>query len=233
MNDISDVELDSLQPGTRNPIARQQIQRKHAAIIALSFLGASLVILASLPLTALVVGVASLSMYFAYSRGFRAKARPIWDLVFHGLWYSLFMIMGYTFAKPFDVEGLMLSIIAFFPAATMELLNEIRDYETDKKLIRTSATLLGRRNSLILCLTFILCTYAAGILLTLTGAFPVQLLAAAPSAILFILPLRRSIELEEAAINTGRDHYDRLLKELSIAGAISALLSLTLLLIYS
>lgn len=232
LNDISDVELDSLQPKTRNPIARQQIRKKQAAIIALIFLAVSVMVLSALPPTTAIIGVVTLFLYFAYSQGFRAKARPIWDVVFHGLWYSLFIAMGYTFAKPFDAVALMLSITAFFPAATMELLNEIRDHETDQKMIRTSATLLGKRNSLVLCLIFILCTYAAGTLLTLTGVFPVQLLAAAPSAILFILPLHGSIRLEERAVNTGRDHYRQLLRKLTIAGAISASLSLALLLIY-
>jgi 4-hydroxybenzoate polyprenyltransferase len=100
----------------------------------------------------------------------RLKARPIIDSLSNGPLYTMAGIMGYAAAGGHTV--LLLPYLgAALWASTMHLYSAIPDIEADTKAgIRTSATVLGARNSLFVCMcsylliAFLLCISGYGLL---------------------------------------------------------------------
>ncbi len=165
VNDLSDVKLDRSAGVLRNPVSTGELSLGGIISLALSFLLVSLASLFFLSLQTRLLGLVVIFLYFTYSWLVRAKARPILDIVYHGLCPAILTIMGYTKYRSFDATCFILASMVFFISAMSQILQEVRDYETDRKMIKTTVTLLGKRRSLILCLAF--CTSALTIFLRL------------------------------------------------------------------
>ena len=74
-----------------------------------------------------------------------------------------------------------------------QILQQVRDYETDRTMIMTTVTLLGKRRSLILCLALIISTFPLAILLLLKGVAPFELLILSPLVYFIMAPITRAI----------------------------------------
>jgi len=114
--------------------------------------------------------------------------------------------MGYTEYRPFDVNCLLGVSIVFLLSAMSQVLQEIRDYETDRNMIRTTVTSLGKRRSLVLCLAFLASAFSISLLLLYNGAVPLEVLLLSPLTYFIIAPITQAIFNEE--------HVDKMLREI-------------------
>ncbi|MHA2364233.1 MAG: UbiA family prenyltransferase [Candidatus Hodarchaeales archaeon] len=93
-----------------------------------------------------------LIMYFLgifYSAPFfRAKARPFFDLIFHGSWGAIVFFTGYYYFFGLELSTIIATILIFAGSVAAGLTQEIRDYMVDKKTRqKTSVQLLGLKSS--------------------------------------------------------------------------------------
>lgn len=116
----------------------------------------------------------------------RLKARPIIDSLSNGPLYTMAGVMGYVAAGGNTFTWLPYLAAALW-AATMHLYSAIPDIDADTKAgIRTSATVLGVRNSLIVCL----CSYVLIALLLFISGYGLLSLLAVPYLVLIGLSFK-------------------------------------------
>lgn len=197
VNDLADAKLDRSAGVLRNPVSTGEMSSGRTVSLALSLLFCSLTALYFLGLKTQLLGLVLLFLVYTYSWLVRAKARPILDVAYHGLCPAILTVMGYTKYRPFDVSCFLLASMVFFLSAVSQILQEVRDYETDRKTIKTTVTLLGKRMSLILCLAFFACTFTIFLLLLFESVVPPQILLLSPLAYFTISPIIRAIHNEE------------------------------------
>lgn len=206
INDLSDAELDRSAGVLRNPVSTGELSLGSCISLALSFLIVSLVTLFFLSLQNQLLGLVVIFLYFTYSWLVRAKARPVLDISYHGLCLAILATIGYVEFRPFDIPCFLLASLVFLLSATSQILQEIRDYETDRKMVKTTVTLLGKKMSLILCLAFLASAFAIFLLLLFYGLIPLEILLLSPLAYFIIAPIIRAASNEE--------YEDRMLREI-------------------
>ena len=82
---------------------------------------------------------------------FRAKARPIFDLMFHGSWGAIVFFTGYYYFFGLDLSTIIATLLIFAGSVAAGLTQEIRDYFVDEKTKqKTSVQLLGLKSSITL-----------------------------------------------------------------------------------
>ena len=193
VNDLSDVELDRLAGVIRNPVSTGELSRGRCISVAIFLLLVSMAALSSLSLQNQLLGLVVIFLYLTYSWLVRAKARPILDIAYHGFCLAILATMGYTEYFPFDVKCLLFVSIVFLLSSMSQILQEVRDYETDRNMIRTTVTLLGKRRSLILCLALFASSFPIFLLLFLKGAVPLEMLILSPLTYFIIAPITQAI----------------------------------------
>jgi 4-hydroxybenzoate polyprenyltransferase len=197
INDVSDVEIDKLVKKIRNPISIGKISRKKGILYSLIFLSLSLIFLPLLGFSTKIFGLIYLVLIGTYSVGIRAKAKPILDVLYHGTCFSVLTIMGYIQYRSFDITCLLVAMTVFFLSGMSELLQEIRDYESDKKMITTTVTMLGKKRSLLLCLSFFIIVIFIFFTSSIYGVIPQLFLAFTPLAYFIAAPIIKGIQNEE------------------------------------
>jgi 4-hydroxybenzoate polyprenyltransferase len=169
INDIFDAEIDRRNPKKDNREARYRGDRLTRIAVTLS--GAlGLGILVFVPTAAIPWIVGFLVLGAAYSAPpLRLKTRPPLDSVSNGL-YILPGVAGYV-----AVAGVLPPILAivgaWFWAMAMHTFSAIPDIRPDREAgIRTLATELGKRGTLVYCgVTWLVATLAFGVLSPLAG----------------------------------------------------------------
>ena len=209
LNDISDAELDRSAGVLRNPVSAGELSRGKGIMIAGFLFLVSMAPLSSLSLQNQLLGIVVIFLYFTYSWIVRAKARPVLDILYHGSCLAILVTMGYTEYRSFNIVCLLLASLVFFLSAISQILQEVRDYETDRKVVRTTAVLLGRKRSLILCLAFFTSAFAIFLLLLFYGAIPFEILLLSPLAYFIMAPIIQSIGNEEYEDKTLRKIRER------------------------
>jgi 4-hydroxybenzoate polyprenyltransferase len=197
VNDLSDAELDRSAGVLRNPFSKGELSRGRGIMLAIFLFLVSMMPLFSLSLKSQLLGLVVIFLYFTYSWILRAKAWPILDIVYHGSWLAILATMGYAEYRSFNVVCLLLASLVFFLSAVSQILQEVRDYETDRKTVRTTVTLLGRKRSLVLCLAFFMSALAIFLLLLFYSVFPFEILLLSPLAYLIVAPIIQAIDNEE------------------------------------
>ncbi|WP_200346656.1 1,4-dihydroxy-2-naphthoate octaprenyltransferase [Halochromatium glycolicum] len=206
-NDAADFERGTDTPDRLGPpraaaqgwFTAAEVKRAAHLVFLTSFLlGLLLVLRGGLPI--FLLGVAAIAAGYAYTSGPRPIAyRPygeLYVLVFFGI--SAVGGTYYLQTLTLSVQAITLGIALGLPAAAVLLLNNYRDFETDRAAgRRTLCHLLGRPAARVL--------YAALLLLPipllLLGGLPMQgwlLLLALPLALVLI---RRLWQLEGRALN--------------------------------
>jgi len=196
-NDLFDAELDRSAGVTRNPVSTGQLSRRGSIAVALFFLLVSLAALSSLSLQNQLLGLVVVFLYLTYSGLVRAKARPILDIAYHGLCLAILATMGYTAYVPFNFVCLLFASIVFLLSSMSQILQEVRDYETDRSMIVNTVILLGKRRSLVLCLALFVSTFPFLFLLFLKGAVSPGILILSPLTYFILGPIIRAIINEE------------------------------------
>ena len=206
VNDLSDAELDRSAGVIRNPVSTGELSSGRCISVALILLFVSLVALSSLSFMNQLLGLVVIFLYFTYSWLVRAKTRPMLDIAYHGLCLAILATMGYMEYRPFDVDCLLGVSIVFLLSAMSQVLQEVRDFETDRNMIRTTVIFIGKRRSLILCLAFFASAFSIFLLLLSNGAVPLEVLLLSPLTYFIIAPIT------QATFN--EDHVDRMLREI-------------------
>lgn len=197
INDLSDVELDRSAGVLRNSVSTGELSSARCILLALFFLSVSLASLTLLSPQNQLLGLVVIFLYFTYSWLVRAKARPVLDILYHGLCLAILATMGYLGYRSFNFTCLLLASLVFLLSATSQILQEIRDYETDIKMVKTTVTLLGKKLSLIICLAFWVFAFAIFVLLLFYGVIPLGILLLSPLSYFIVAPFIRTIRNEE------------------------------------
>ena len=234
VNDLFDAELDSLDPGTRNPLARGEISRRATVFFVLILLAISIFLLSLLPLRSIFLGVAGYVLSFTYSWGIRAKLKPLLDLVYHGALNTFPFVMGYTLYESFDETCLLLSFVIFLAGIVPQIMQEIRDHDVDRVFGKTTVIMLGKRKSLALCLGLLLVWFlvVATVLdwllyfpITLYGfRIPFQFIVFPPLSLFLSMPLIQGITSEVHQKDVYQRFRKRGLAVLLIVVSISAVI---------
>ncbi|MBS7609572.1 UbiA prenyltransferase family protein, partial [Candidatus Bathyarchaeota archaeon] len=130
---------------TRNPVYTGEVSFRRSIAFALLFLMASLTTLPFLCYENRFLGQILIFLYATYSWLIRAKARHVLDVIYHGLSLAILATIGYLEYGGFDGTCLLFGFLVFFLSATSQLLQEVRDYETDRKMLKTTVIQLGKK----------------------------------------------------------------------------------------
>jgi len=201
INDIADAELDRNAGKLRNPIASNDLSVSAAWKLALVFLGVAILSLYPLDLLGKLLGIVVITLFSGYSFGLRAKIRPGIDVICHASWNALYGIMAYSVYRPLDFIGAELTGLLFLSSMLVELLNEIRDHDSEKEMIRTTATAIGKRGALKICILILLLVLSLFVGLIITGGLPRILLIFSPSIIFLVKPIINALRSEQDAQN--------------------------------
>ncbi len=204
VNDLADADMDRSAGSLRNPVSTGELSVRRGALFSLFVLGVSAFSLAFLDLWSKVLGFGVLFLFFSYSWGIRAKARPVLDVIYHGGFLGLLAAIGYVEFRGIGVVPLLLGLTVFFLSGISEVLQEVRDYETDRRVVRTTATLLGKRNSLVLCLVFFGCACVACAPLLAWEVISTSLMWLSPLGLLLLIPIVQGARDERNTAKTLR-----------------------------
>lgn len=189
VNDLSDVQVDSMNINTRNPLAAGMMDKRTATSVAIIFLIISVSVLMLLPSRIVLLGIAGLFLSLTYSWRIRAKFRPLLDVIYHSSLNSLPFFMGYMLYKPFDETCLLASFGLCIIGVLAELMQEIRDYDSDKALGKTTVVVLGKRRSLTICLVLLfVLIYTASSILDRLPLFPIDVYGSGVKFQFIVLP---------------------------------------------
>jgi len=197
INDIADSELDKEAGKLRNPIASDDLSVSVAWKLALIFFGVAILSLYPLDLLGRLLGILVITLFGSYSFGLRAKVRPGVDVVCHASWNASYGLMAYSVYRPLDFAGTELCSLLFLSSMFVELLNEIRDHDSEKDIIRTTTTAIGKRGELRLCILILLLILTLFVILTVTGGLPWILLIFSSSIIFLIKPIMNALRSEQ------------------------------------
>jgi len=144
---------------------------------------------------------------FLYSSPlFGAKARPVWDWVFHGAWMPLMFIPGYLYF--FEPDTLFFAILGLLAinALIAQINNQLDDYELDRVTrYRNTVLLLGKRKSFFVRLGLELALVTLFLWIAVTYGYPVTLAVILPSFSYFFWVERIQVLRSRNIENVG-DH---------------------------
>src|SRR5439155_4992913 len=169
LNDFCDRRIDA-QSKPEKPIPRGLILPSEALIAGLLMIAIMLVLLAQLPLLALIISLCYLALGQAYNLGL--KSTP-----FSGIIFALAMplIPLYAFAGVGRIPPIIFWLVpaGFLLGIALNLANSLPDLEEDAVHgARTLAVVLGLRRSFAVCQALILLCAALIGMLMITGIVP-------------------------------------------------------------
>ena len=141
-NDIADAELDRKAGKLRNPVASGDLSVAAAWTLVLAFLGGAALSIYLLSFLNRLLGILVIMLFGGYSFGLRAKARPGLDVFCHASWNAIYGVMAYSVYHPIDFVGAGLSGMLFLLSMLAELVNEIRDHDSDSMTCNEQLTIL-------------------------------------------------------------------------------------------
>jgi 4-hydroxybenzoate polyprenyltransferase len=194
INDIADCELDRLNPKTRNPVAKNKVSKKSAWLIGALFLLLSVAVIFQQPSWIVIPGIIVIFEFLTYSFFIRAKSKPYLDMVYHGTCIALFAFMAYSFYRPIDSLGLSVVAFSFLASVSIEVLQEIRDYKNDKKMIKNTVVSLGKKKSLYLINVMIFLSFILYALLAITGIIPFVMVFLAPMSMVLVYTVVKALK---------------------------------------
>jgi 4-hydroxybenzoate polyprenyltransferase len=197
INDIADAELDRKAGKLRNPVTSGDLSVVAAWALVVVLLGVASLSIYLLSFLNRLLGILVIMLFGGYSFGLRAKTRPGLDVVCHASWSAIYGVMAYSVYRPLDFVGAGLSGMLFLLSMLAELVNEIRDYDSDRGMIRTTVTLVGKKRALKACVVLLFLVLALFVSVVLVGGLPWILLVFSPSIIFFVAPIINALRNEQ------------------------------------
>ena len=159
INDISDMALDARSAKPRNPLADGSLTCRTAKLVSAVLLAVSLICMALLPSSLLMVELAVLFVFITYSFWIEVKNIAGLDLVYHALFPALYGLLGYVLYHPLDLTGIVYVVLLGIFGAVGELGNEIRDLEKDRTERKNTVVIIGERAAFFLTIAFMVCAF--------------------------------------------------------------------------
>jgi len=197
INDIADADLDKKAGKLRNPVASGDMSVGAAWTLVVVILGVVIVSIYLLSFLNRLLGGLVILLFAVYSFGPRVKARPGLDIVCHASWSATYGLMAYSVYRPVDFVGVAFCGTLFLLSMFVELVNEIRDYDSDRDMIRTTVTLLGKKAALKACIILFFSAFALLVSIVLVGRLPWALLAYSPSIIFLVTPIINALRHQQ------------------------------------
>ena len=197
INDIADAELDRKAGKLRNPVSSGDLSVAAAWGLVLVLLGMAIVSIYLLSFLNRFLGFLVIMLFGGYSFGLRAKARPGLDIVFHASWNATYGVMAYSVYRPLDLVGAAFSGMVFLSSMLVELVNQIRDHDSDTGMIRTTVSLVGKKVALKACIVLLFLAFALFVSVVLVGRLPWVLLVFSPFIIFLVGPIIYALRYEQ------------------------------------
>lgn len=197
INDIADAELDKMAGKLRNPIASGDLSAVTAYSLVVVLLGVATLSIYLLDFLNRFLGILVILLFVGYSFGIRMKARLGLDVVSHASWNATYGVMAYSVYRPLDPVGTGLIGMLFLLSMLAQLVNQIRDHDFDRDMIKTTVTLVGKKRALKACVVLLFLVLALFVSVVLVGGLPWVLLAFSPSIIFFVAPIINALRHEE------------------------------------
>ena len=197
INDVADAELDRKAGKLRNPVASGDLSVAAGWALVLVLLGIGALSIYLLSFLNRLLGILVIMLFGGYSFGLKAKTRPGLDVVCHASWSATYGVMAYSVYRPLDFVGAGLSVMLFLLSMLAQLVNEIRDYDSDRGMIRTTVTLIGKKWALRACVVLLFLVLALFVSVVLAGGLPWILLIFSPSIIFFVIPIIDALRNEQ------------------------------------
>jgi 4-hydroxybenzoate polyprenyltransferase len=195
VNDYFDRDTDALNPkkdGMEHRVAESERDVLARAIRAVLVISAALMLMLDLTAALLFLGFLLLS-YFYSAPPLRFKGRPFLDFSSNML-YIMPGVLAYYLASG-DLPSIWLVAAGFLHIAAMHLFSAIPDIQCDRQAgVITTAVLIGKRASLLLCL--LLWSGLAALALVLSGFHYLSFLALLYPAVPLSLLAFRSWRIE-------------------------------------
>jgi len=188
VNNIEDRYMDKSSPNpAKNPISIGEVSVMEARVVSSTLFVSTLMTGLFLSPINTVLSMILLFLCHTYSAEPRVKTKPPLDLIWNMFIGAVPIAMGYLTYRQSDAALCILFTIGLLLCAVAELINQIVDYGSDTRYgIKTTATLIGRDNSVVLCIlltvsAFMLVIPMYGLgeihwvvcLCTLLGGFPI------------------------------------------------------------
>lgn len=225
INDLADVKLDKLNKETRNLIAKGKVSKKAAINFSILFFTFSIVSLRFLPEGTSILGAILIFLSITYSFFIRSKSRPLFDVVYHGLGPVIVFLMLTGFYKPIDANTIFSAVIVFCIFAVIELLQELRDFDTDKKMIVNTAIILKKKKTILAALYITLFVILFFVTLILSKVFPLKYVFYLPLFYFLVTPLLKAFKSYRFSNKLVSNYRSRLIIAAFLFLIISLLLS--------
>jgi len=197
INDIADAKLDKKAGKLRNPVASGDLSEGAPWVLVVAFLGVASVSIYLLNFLNRLLGILVILLFAGYSFGLRIKARPGLDVVSHASWNAIYGVMAYSVYRPLDFVGAGLTGMLFLLSMLAELVNQIRDHDSDRDMIETTVTVVGKKRALKVCIMLLFLVLALFVGVVVVGGLPWILLAFSPSIILLAAPIFNAMRDEQ------------------------------------
>jgi len=194
INDISDMALDARSEKPRNPLADGSLTRRTAWQVSAVLFAISLVCMALLPPSLLIVELAVLFVFITYSFWIEVKNIAGLDLVYHALFPALYGLLGYVLFHPLDLTGIVYVVLLGMFGAVGELGNEIRDLEKDRTERKNTVVFIGERSAFFLTIAFMICAFCIIAVFALLEPGFFWLLPFVPFGLFLVHPVVRAMK---------------------------------------
>ena len=159
-NDYFDKHIDALdeKKNLRNPICNGRVTTKEVGALLIATAIISLVVSLFFSLiTFLFTAFALFVFYFYTAEPLRLKNKVGVDVLSHGIFINTFSFFFCLVALwDFSSGAVFLLAILMMRSAIAQLLQEIRDYEVDKKVEKNTVVALGKRKAIWLIIVIYL-----------------------------------------------------------------------------
>ncbi|HML02570.1 MAG TPA: UbiA prenyltransferase family protein, partial [Candidatus Bathyarchaeia archaeon] len=197
INDIADAKLDKKAGKLRNPVASGDLSKGAAWVLVVVFLGVASLCIYLLNFLNRLLGIVVILLFAGYSFGLRVKARPGLDVVSHASWNAIYGVMAYSVYRPLDFVGAGLTGMLFLLSILAELVNQIRDYDSDRDMIETTVTVVGKKRAFKVCFMLLFLVLALFVCVVLVGGLPWILLVFSSSIIFLAAPIFNAMRDEK------------------------------------
>ncbi len=158
INNCFDVDTDILNPRKRdkNPIASGELSFRAGAVFSAALAISGILLASLLGRGELIIYVSMVFLATLYSAPPRLKARPVLDVVSHGMFFGMMpFIYGAYSDGVLSRYELAISLAILIYSFALELRNHLEDYESDLAAgLRTTPILIGRETSERLVMAF-------------------------------------------------------------------------------
>lgn len=194
INDISDMALDARSAKPRNPLADGSMTCRTAKIVSAVLLSISLVCMALLPSSLLLIELIVLFIFITYSFWIEVKNIAGLDLVYHALFPALYGLLGYVLYHPLDLTGIVYVVLLGIFGAVGELGNEIRDLEKDRTERKNTVVIIGERAAFFLTIAFMACAFCIIAVFALSEPAFFWLLPFVPFGLFLVHPVVKAMK---------------------------------------